>query len=294
MKRSFLPILSALCALLVMVACATSTPAPALFPTRTSQSPASASSPASTPSAPVQKRVYTDAKLGFQLTVPVNWQASPEPGSSAASGNSAVTFTENEQSSRAVIVIGVFHGASLPAAFAARGTPTAHIGAYPAFVADRLPGEGRAPCLVRIFLAHDDYVLADWCSPTALAYGAQFESVLATYQPAPPVFASDTSAAPAAQNCTGMQRQLGYASAAWGRELAAPAAPGWRQAGTGIFVCSNDGSPDWYLFQCTELINRFLYERWALPHLPGNAARYYDYYQNGVLILRAHRPSGWP
>ncbi len=26
-----------------------------------------------------------------------------------------------------------------------------------------------------------------------------------------------------------------------------------------------------------------LYERWALPHLPGNAARYYDYYQDGVL-----------
>jgi hypothetical protein len=47
-------------------------------------------------------------------------------------------------------------------------------------------------------------------------------------------------------------------------------------------ICSNEGSDDWYLFQCTELINRFLYERFALPHLPGNAARYLDYYQDGV------------
>ena len=51
----------------------------------------------------------------------------------------------------------------------------------------------------------------------------------------------------------------------------------------GVSVCSNEGSSDWYLFQCTELVNRFLYERWALPHLPGNAARYFDYYQDGVL-----------
>ncbi len=26
-----------------------------------------------------------------------------------------------------------------------------------------------------------------------------------------------------------------------------------------------------------------LYECWALPHLPSNAARYFDYYQDGVL-----------
>jgi hypothetical protein len=49
------------------------------------------------------------------------------------------------------------------------------------------------------------------------------------------------------------------------------------------FKCSNKSSDDWYLFQCTELVNRLLYERSVLPHLPGNAARYYDYYHNGVL-----------
>ena len=65
--------------------------------------------------------------------------------------------------------------------------------------------------------------------------------------------------------------------------MATPTSAGWRQMQPGAFVCSNEGSADWYLFQCTELANRVLYERWALPHLPGNAARYYDYYQDGVL-----------
>jgi hypothetical protein len=65
--------------------------------------------------------------------------------------------------------------------------------------------------------------------------------------------------------------------------MAIPTSTQWHQVKTGAFICSNEGSADWYLFQCTELVNRLLYERWALPHLPGNAARYYDYYQDGVL-----------
>ncbi len=226
--------------------------------------------------------VYRDAKLGFQLTIPRTWQALPQSGAQSASGNTAVTFTTtDERSSHALIVIGVFHGTGMAAAFAARGTPPARVGAYPAFVADRSLGQGRAPCLVRIFLAHDDYVLADWCAPDAFNERAQFEQVLATYQPAPTTFVS-RAAVPAQQTCADMQHQLGYAQAAWGRQLAVPTAVGWRQVGSGLFVCSNDDSPDWYLFQCTELANRFLYTRWALPHIPGNAARYLDYYQNGV------------
>jgi hypothetical protein len=227
--------------------------------------------------------VYTDAKLGFQLTVPYTWQALPQPGSQVAPDNAAVTFTIDEQSTHALILIGVFHEASMPAAFAQRGTPTAHIGPYPAFVADRSIHEARAPCLVRIFLAGDDYVLADWCAPTAFASQAQFEQILATYQPAPLGFVKRTKTAPQPSTCTNMQQQLGYAQVSWGWQLASPQAAGWRQMQPGVFVCSNEGSADWYLFQCTELVNRFLYERWALPHLPGNAARYYDYYQNGHL-----------
>ena len=229
-----------------------------------------------------QGKVYTDAKLGFQLTTPPNWQALPQPGSQAASGNSAVTFTVDEQKTHSVIVIAVFHGSSMPSAFAERGTPTARVGSYPAFIADRTTREGRAPCLVRIFLAGNDYVMADWCMPDAFAYQAQFEQVLATYQSALPTFKPGVASAPQPQTCAAMQQQLGYTGVSWGWQLATPTAVAWHQMNSGLFVCSNEGSNDWYLFQCTELINRFLYEHFALPHLPGNAARYLDYYQDGV------------
>jgi hypothetical protein len=241
-----------------------------------------------------QGQVYTDAKLGFQLTTPRNWQAQPQPGSLASPNNAAVTFTVDEQSTRSLILIGVFQGATMPTAWASRGSPTTHIGPYPAFIADRSLREARAPCLVRIFLARNDYVMADWCAPNAFSYRAQFEQVLATYQPTPLNFVPKASTAPQPHTCAGMQQQLGYAHVPWGWQLATPAAAGWRQMKPGTFVCSNEGSADWYLFQCTELVNRLLYERWALPHLPGNAARYYDYYQDGVsgsrMLLPAPRP----
>jgi hypothetical protein len=170
----------------------------------------------------------------------------------------------------------------MPSAFAARGIPTAHVGPYPAFIADRTLAEGRAPCLVRIFLAGNDYVMADWCAPDAFTHRAQFEQVLSTYQPAPPTFTPQATTAPQPQTCAGMQLQLGYSQqVSWGWQLAAPTAAGWHQMNSGVVICSNENSSDWFLFQCTELVNRFLYERWALPHLPGNAARYLDYYQDG-------------
>ena len=287
MKRPCSTMLSFLFVLLLLASCAKTPPSAS-----TTLAPAPAPSPTPSPTVTAQSsptrtvlqgQVYVDAKLGFQLTIPRAWQAQPQPGSQASPSTAAVTFTADEQSTHALIIIGVFQGSNMPAAFAERGTPTGHVGPYPAFVADRSLGEARAPCLVRIFLAGDDYVLADWCAPTAFAYRAQFEQVLATYQPASPTFVPRTVTAPAPRTCAGMEQQLGYAHVSWGKQLAIPTSAGWQQVKTGSFVCSNEGSADWYLFQCTELANRLLYERWALPHLPGNAARYYDYYQDGVL-----------
>ncbi len=231
---------------------------------------------ADSPRAISQGWTYTDAKLGFQLTLPRTWQAQPQPGSGSSPSTAAVTFTVDEPSSHALILVGVFHGSAMPAARASRGTPTTPVGPYPAFVADRSLGEARAPCLVRIFLAGDDYVMADWCAPDAFAFRAQFEQILATYQLASSAFAPRMTVLPQPQTCTAMQHQLGYADVSWGRQLATPTSTRWSQVKTGAFICSNGGSNDWYLFQCTELVNRLLYERWALPHLPGHAARYYD------------------
>lgn len=275
MKHPSSTMLSFLFVLLLLTSCAQSRESVLMPSPRTSL-------PSDTMKAIPHGWVYSDAKLGFQLTIPHAWRAQPQPGSQVSPNTAAVTFTDDKPSTHAVIIIGVFQGPTMPAAFAARGTPTTHIGPYPAFVADRSLGEGRAPCLVRIFLAHDDYVLADWCAPTAFDYRAQFENVLATYQPGPSTFVPRALTAPPPHTCADMQQLLGYPDVWWGRQLATPTSAGWSQVGSGTFICSNEGSSDWYLFQCTELANRFLYERWALPHLPGNAARYYDYYQDGV------------
>jgi hypothetical protein len=282
MRYRFYTTISFLVMLLLLTSCTQSQTAasmPSLTPATIE--PGSSSS---TPQKPtVQGNIYIDAKLGFQLTVPLNWRAYPLPGSQMSPDTAAVTFAADEHSDHALIDIGVIQGSTMPAAFSKRGKPATRVGPYPAFVADRSLGQGRAPCLVRIFLAHEDYVLADWCAPDAFAARAQFEQVLATFQPAPSTFVSREKSAPAPQTCTGMQQQLGYTSAQWGKQLAVPSSAGWGQLGSGIFICSNEDSPDWYLFQCTELANRFLSERWGLPHLPGNAARYYDYYSDGVL-----------
>jgi hypothetical protein len=120
----------------------------------------------------------------------------------------------------------------------------------------------------------------------AAAHSAEFEALLATYQPQTPGYASHALQAPAAKSCAQVQAQLGYTGAAdWGRQLAIPAATaparGWAALSPGAYVCSNERSSDRYLFQCTELANRYLYEQWAMPHLPGTAARYFDYVQGG-------------
>jgi CHAP domain len=243
-----------------------------------------------TPSPTADANRYTDAKLGFSLDVPSGWRAEAQPGSLAPVSTAAVTLVGDE-SAHTLVTLGVTEGSSMPAAFAqlaARGLPQERIGEYPAFSDDRTRREARVLCLVRIFLAGQDYVMADWCAMDAPAHAAEFEQLLATFQPAAPGFLPHPVHAPAAPDCAGMQAQLGYTTpATWGRQLGAATATrpavGWAALAPGVTVCDNEGSADQYLFQCTELANRFLYTRWALAHIPGNAARYYDYYQDGVL-----------
>jgi CHAP domain len=231
---------------------------------------------------------YVDVKLGFSLALPPGWQALAEPGQRASDGESAVTLIPpDERSSHALVVVGVLRGPDMAAAFAARGMPTGRIGPYPAFSDDRGPGVARVPCLVRIFLAGSDYVMADWCAIGSAAHAADFDTLLASYMPRTPSDAPYALRAPAPQTCAQTQAQLGYPDATgWGRQLATPdtASPagGWNGLATGASVCSNEASADQYLFQCTELANRYLYEQWALPHLPGTAARYVDYVQDGT------------
>jgi hypothetical protein len=231
---------------------------------------------------------YVDAKLGFSLALPSrNWSADPEPGLRQDPHLSAVTLITDEQSTHQQIVIGVFESSAMPEAFAGQGRPTTHIGPYPGFSDDRMHGLARTPCLVRIFLARDDYVMATWCTADAQAHVSEFEALLATFLPAGPRFVPHADPAPAPEDCPKIEAGLGYSASVtrWGALLGAPTqqspAGGWRQLQPGVYICSNTGSTDLYLFQCTELVNRYLYEEWALPHLPGNAARYFDYYQNG-------------
>ena len=236
-------------------------------------------------STPVAANRYVDTKLGFSLELPPSWTASSEPGLRASPQVSAVTLSDEELATHQQVVIGIFQSAGMPEAFALRGTPTTHIGPYPAFIDNRMRGVARDPCLVRIFLAGTDYVMATWCSADAAAAANEFEQLLATFRPAAPLFMPHAPPAPTPVDCTEVERQLGYGgvSTTWGRTLATSPSSGWRQLQPGISICSNDLSPDLYLFQCTELVNRFLYEEWALPHVPGSAARYFDYYQDGTL-----------
>jgi hypothetical protein len=226
---------------------------------------------------------YTDAKLGFQIRMPDGWQAAPQPGLRAPADQASLLF---ENGRNATIQIGVLRGAGMAAAFGQRGTPTAQVGSYPAFRADTSLAQGKVPCLARIFLAGQDYVLATWCAMDASSHAAEFDTLLATYEPAQASFQPNTAAipTPAPQSCAAAQTAHGYEAGglSWGRMLAAPnasAAPYQLDAS----VCSNTSSPDQYLFECTELVNRVIREQWGLPHIPGSAARYLDYFQDGTL-----------
>jgi hypothetical protein len=233
---------------------------------------------------------YVDGKLGFRLDIPTGWTANALPGAHGASPHTStvILIPNDEAQSHALVQLGVLEGSTMLADFARHGAPTSYIGSYHAFSDDRTLGEARVPCLVRIFFAAPDYVVADWCAKDALQHAEEFEHILAGYRPGPTWFSGNASATPAPASCAQVQSQFGYLSAPpWGRSLAAPEATtpasGWGQLAPGVYVCSNTGSTEPYLFQCTELVNRYLSEQWALPHLPGNAARYLDYFQDGAL-----------
>lgn len=229
--------------------------------------------------------VYSDPVLGFRLTLPAGWRATPYPGQHRPSDNTLVVLNEPTPTPT-TITIGVFHGAAMPAAFAARGEPPLHIGNYPAFTADTGLNQGKVPCVARILLAGDDYVLAEWCAMDADSHATELERILASYAPSPAHYSRSTAmGAPPVRSCADIQVAYGYARRSWGHTLATPGSSspdgGWAGL-VGVYLCSNSGSPDHYLFQCTELVNRWDAEQWGLPHIPGNAARYFDYYQNGA------------
>jgi hypothetical protein len=285
---------------------------------------------------------YVDAQLGFRLPLAKGWRVARE--SDAPGPARALTLVDARYPTDR-IQIAILHGPAMAAAFARRGKPAAHIGAYPAAIADTAAQPSQVPCLIRIFLAQQDYVVAEWCGTDAWAHRAQFAQLLVRYQPAPtdsatipspvaspsetPVAtatpeaptatatptATGTSEAPTAtltlrtaaspfaslETCAQVMQEHGYnaASATWGRVLATPTATspalGWDQYNPGAYICSNTGSPDRYLFQCTELANRFISEQWGLPSFTVDAQYFYDYYQNGVYQpgqVRALFPAG--
>lgn len=231
---------------------------------------------------------YTDPQLGFQLDALAGWRAQAYPADSSVSASpaaSSVVLSDTTER-QDVIQVSVFSSSAMPAAFAQRGAPDTRVGPYPAFTLDTSLVGGRVPCLSRVFLARDDYVIATLCAMNAPQRRQVFEQTLTTYRPTPASFTPRARSATSVSDCMhawsaqrGVQLPTG-----WGHTLAGPGNAGWRQLGAGVSVCSNTRSTDPYFFQCTELINRFLLERRGLAHIPGNAARYFDYALNGVVF----------
>ncbi|HEX6797915.1 MAG TPA: CHAP domain-containing protein [Ktedonobacterales bacterium] len=244
---------------------------------------------------------YVDARLGFSIALPAGWTAQPSPGLHAAENAAAVALTDPAHPGTLVLV-SVLRGTDMPGAFARRGTPTTTIGPYPAFVEDTSAAEGRVPCLIRIFLARDDDVTGEECAADAPAHRAALDALLASYTPTAPANVLRVGPLAAAQqSCAAVQRQQGYdpANAGWGHQLARPGATspaaGWGNEQPGVYLCANDGSPDRYLFQCTELVNRFDWELFDLPRFTDHSELYFDYYQDGTRQpgqVRALFPAG--
>lgn len=245
---------------------------------------------------------YVDARLGFSIALPSGWVAQPSPGLHAAPNVAAVMLSDTAHPGTFVLV-SVLRGPGMPAAFASRGAPTIAIGAYPGFAADTSTVNAREPCLIRIFLARDDYVVGSECAASDVqARSAALDALLATYQPSAPAnVVRVTPLAAAQQDCGAAQQHHGYDpnGAGWGRQLATPGATspaaGWGGAQPGVYLCANDGSPDLYLFECTELVNRFNWEMFDLPRLAGHSELYFDYYQDGTRHpgqVRAIFPAG--
>lgn len=259
--------------------------------------------------------LYTDSALGFTLRLLPGWQLTPQEGTSATPGISTVALTTTEGSPLDVLVT-VQQGQDMPSRFAQQIQTTTTIGTYPASArAYAASAQMPTACEERIFLAGDDYVDATWCGAEAEAQSSTVERLLSGFRapeagiaPATTVTNLDAlqtggasireAVAPKALSCLSLQRNDGYAGTpSWGTELASPKATspfgGWNALAPGVALCSNTASPDTWLFQCTELVNRFLRERWGLGALPetgdlrpgsvagylaGNAGMYVDWW----------------
>jgi hypothetical protein len=257
---------------------------------------------------------YTDASLGFTLRLPAGWTAKAQP-SLHSTGRATTIKLRDPRHAADTAEVAVSRGAQSIQAFSRLGTPTTRIGDYPAFKED-IPAppasssdptptgdvsnaatapNGQGPCLVRILLAHLDYVVAQECGADTPARGAEFEAILATYIPGHSAAGASgrahvlaATAAVQPQTCAEVAAEATSQPADtsnWGKELASATDPHWGPSFTpGASVCSNftyrNGRPieyPGYWFQCTELVNRFIGEQWGHGGIDGNAATYFDY-----------------
>jgi hypothetical protein len=193
------------------------------------------------------------------------------------------------------IGVSVTRNTSNAQSFAERGTPTLHIGNYPAFGYDT-PKQGQYPlaCTIRVMLVGNDLVTGSWCSPQpeTASQAHTFESVLATYEAqstAKPNAAHANTVNPV-ESCQTLIKADKVTSKGgnWGKQQGNPTDSQWTASfNPGAAVCDNfmttTTSSTNYLFQCVELANRFAREQWGItPGFTVSAAQYFDYYQNGV------------
>lgn len=270
-------------------------------------------SPGGALAAPAAGTLYTDAKLGFTMRLSNGWAAVPHQGTKPTADVSAVEFTG--PASRVGFAIVVQHGPDMPATFASKSKPTGYIGSYPAIVTE-YPAVTQSPvaCSERTFLAGLDYVDAQWCGGQSQASQAAIQHILATYKPASASFKPSPQIQPNLvvnpPSCLQLQRNNFHNPTGtynWGAQLGTPTstspANGWYQYNPGTYLCSNKGSPDGWLFQCTDLANRFVREQWGLGtlyedgdstfnnYLHGNAGTYFDYWNSSPIAGSAHNLS---
>ncbi|GCF07758.1 hypothetical protein KDI_13220 [Dictyobacter arantiisoli] len=180
-----------------------------------------------------------------------------------------------------------------PQGFAQRGTPALHIGNYPAFKFDT-PKQKQYPlaCVVRVMLSGVDLVTAAWCSPHPTAQSHHFESILATYQSQSgikpnPIHANTVNPVESCQDVINANNAT-YQGGDWGIQEGNPTDSQWTSTfSPGAAVCDNfitsSTYSGGYLFQCTELANRFVREQWGItPGFQVNAAQYFDFYPTDI------------
>jgi hypothetical protein len=248
---------------------------------------------------------YVDSRLGFSLRLPSGWVARPQPGVHTWAGQTderiGVVELYDPTHPADQLELGITESPTMPAAFARLGTPDTRLGPYPAFNRDVTPDDGSSPCVIRIYLARLDYIVARACGAGIASRTGQFQSVLGSYTPNAAKAAASAMAAggvhglaapvPPAQPKTCTQLVVEATSrpadrSNWGRELIGANDNRWSPYPTpGVSVCSNFTIVNGRLvsfpgptFQCVELTNRFLREQWGHGGVGGNAAAWFDYY----------------